>query len=84
MNGNPEPRVYLEPTQASGRAFVMRHLQGSVIMLNLLRFRRVADYWLLKHPSVEQRRLSDISNTLCHFCTQVVASFYFWVLAGHS
>lgn len=44
MNANPEPRVYLEPTQASGRAFVMRHLQGSVTMLNLLRFRRVADY----------------------------------------
>ena len=39
----PHPR-YLEPTQESGRAFVMRGIQGSVIMLNLLRFRETADY----------------------------------------
>ena len=35
---------YLEPTQDSGRAFVMRQLDGPVVMLNLLRFRDVADY----------------------------------------
>ena len=35
---------YLEPTQESGRAFVMRQMQGSVVMLNLLRFRETADY----------------------------------------
>jgi hypothetical protein len=35
---------YIEPTQESGRAFVMRHMQGSVVMLNLLRFREIADY----------------------------------------
>lgn len=37
---------YLEPTQDAGRAFVMRQLQGDgqVVMLNLLRFREVADY----------------------------------------
>jgi uncharacterized protein (DUF1330 family) len=35
---------YLEPTQASGRAFAMRGIQGPVCMLNLLRFRAVADY----------------------------------------
>jgi hypothetical protein len=35
---------YLEPTQASGRAFVMRQIQGHVVMLNLLRFREIADY----------------------------------------
>jgi hypothetical protein len=39
----PHPR-YLEPTQESGRAFVMRGMQGSVVMLNLLRFRETADY----------------------------------------
>jgi len=38
------PETYLEPTPASGRAFVMRRLSGSVVMLNLLRFRAVADY----------------------------------------
>jgi uncharacterized protein (DUF1330 family) len=35
---------YLEPTQASGRAFLQRAVEGPVVMLNLLRFREVADY----------------------------------------
>lgn len=35
---------YLEPTQQSGRAFVMRRMQGKVVMLNLLRLRETADY----------------------------------------
>lgn len=32
------------PTQEAGRNFVMRQIQGSVVMLNLLRFRKIADY----------------------------------------
>lgn len=35
---------YLEATEAAGRALFMRHIPGEVIMLNLLRFRDVADY----------------------------------------
>jgi hypothetical protein len=35
---------YLEPTTESGRAFFMRGITGEVVMLNLLRFRAVADY----------------------------------------
>lgn len=35
---------YLEPTQSAGRRFVQRGLEGPVYMLNLLRFRPVADY----------------------------------------
>jgi hypothetical protein len=35
---------YLEPTQEAGRAFVMRKIAGELVMLNLLRFRDVADY----------------------------------------
>lgn len=35
---------YLEPTQEAGRRFVQRGLAGPVVMLNLLRFRDVADY----------------------------------------
>ena len=35
---------YLMPTQEAGRNFVMRQIQGSVVMLNLLRFRKIADY----------------------------------------
>lgn len=41
---------YLEPTQASGRAFVMRQLKGNIVMLNLLRFRATADY--SAHPEL--------------------------------
>jgi hypothetical protein len=37
-------QTYLEPTQEQGRAFFGRRIEGSVIMLNLLRFRDVADY----------------------------------------
>src|SRR5215467_6300696 len=36
--------AYLEPSQESGRAFVRRAIKGEVVMLNLLRFRDVADY----------------------------------------
>lgn len=39
-----EPVSYLEPTQDAGRFFVQRQWAGAVVMLNLLRFRKVADY----------------------------------------
>jgi hypothetical protein len=42
--------AYLEPTPASGRAFVMRAMAGEIVMLNLLRFRAVADY--SAHPDL--------------------------------
>jgi hypothetical protein len=35
---------YLEPTQESGRTLIVRQIAGEVIMLNLLRFRAIADY----------------------------------------
>jgi hypothetical protein len=42
---NPEQAAsYLEPTPAAGSAFVMRQLKGNIVMLNLLRFREIADY----------------------------------------
>ncbi len=36
--------VYLEPTQQSGIALFKRNIKGPVVMLNLLRFKAVADY----------------------------------------
>ncbi len=42
-----EPRAettYLEPTMEAGRAFFSRGVTGPVTMLNLMRFRAVADY----------------------------------------
>ncbi len=44
MNTSHPPTRYLDATQESGRAFVMRKMQGPVVMLNLLRFRGIADY----------------------------------------
>jgi uncharacterized protein (DUF1330 family) len=35
---------YIDPTQENGRAFMMRGIKGPIVMLNLLRFREVADY----------------------------------------
>ena len=39
-----DTQTYLEPTQESGRAFFTRAIPESIVMLNLLRFRAVADY----------------------------------------
>ncbi|MAT45620.1 MAG: DUF1330 domain-containing protein [Anaerolineaceae bacterium] len=41
--------TYLEVTQESGRAFMMRGISGPVVMLNLLRFRDIADYSATPH-----------------------------------
>jgi uncharacterized protein (DUF1330 family) len=41
---------YLEPTQDAGRAFWQRGIAGPVVMLNLLRFRAIADY--SAHPDL--------------------------------
>lgn len=35
---------HLEPTQEAGRALFSRNIQGPVVMLNLMRFRAIADY----------------------------------------
>ena len=35
---------YLQPTHAAGRALIARGIAGSVLMLNLLRFREIVDY----------------------------------------
>jgi len=35
---------YLYPTRGAGKEFISRQIQGPVVMLNLLRFREIADY----------------------------------------
>lgn len=37
-------KAYLDPTQESGRDFYLNEMSGNIVMLNLLRFREVADY----------------------------------------
>jgi hypothetical protein len=49
MQDSAERVRYLEPTQASGHALIQRAIQGEIVMLNLLRFRSVADYSLNPH-----------------------------------
>lgn len=39
-----EELTYLEPSQEAGRRFLTRGIEGRIVMLNLLRFRKVADY----------------------------------------
>lgn len=46
--------AYLEPTQESGRAFFTRGITGKVVMLNLLRFRDIADYSATPQLAPEQ------------------------------
>ncbi|QQE77231.1 DUF1330 domain-containing protein [Alicyclobacillus sp. SO9] len=41
---------YIEPSQRAGMRFMQRGIDGSVIMLNLLRFREFADY--SAHPEL--------------------------------
>jgi hypothetical protein len=45
-----DPPFYREPTWEAGRMLVERSLPGPVVMLNLLRFRDVADY--SAHPAL--------------------------------
>lgn len=42
--------AYLEPTPQAGAALFSRRIQGEVVMLNLLRFKTVADY--SEHPQL--------------------------------
>ncbi|HZV39076.1 MAG TPA: DUF1330 domain-containing protein [Pseudoxanthomonas sp.] len=44
MSTDPAREVHLDPTQAQGREFFSRGIEGEVVMLNLLRFRKAADY----------------------------------------
>jgi hypothetical protein len=39
-----EQNVYIDPTDENGAALFRRQISGEVVMLNLLRFRTVADY----------------------------------------
>ena len=39
-----ENQTYLDATQEAGKAFYQRGINGEVVMLNLLKFREVADY----------------------------------------
>ncbi|WP_025682135.1 DUF1330 domain-containing protein [Paenibacillus maysiensis] len=45
-----ESTRYIEPTQNSGMKLVRRNIEGTIFMLNLLRFRETADY--TSHPDL--------------------------------
>lgn len=47
-------KTYLNATQESGKRFVTRQIQGPVVMLNLLKFRGIADYSAAPHLAPEK------------------------------
>ena len=40
----PRRRMYLDPTDDDARRLFQRGIEGPLLMLNLLRFREIADY----------------------------------------
>ncbi len=42
--GDSSRSYYLHPSDEAGVAFLARNISGEIVMLNLLRFRDVADY----------------------------------------
>jgi len=80
---------HLEPTQSAGRLFMQRGFDGPVVMLNLLRFREVADYTaypdLAPAAPISARKPSiGISGTRCPSCARAAATSCFSAPAGRS
>ena len=44
---------HIEPTQRTGMRFIQRGIEGSIVMLNLMHFREVADY--IAHPELSPK-----------------------------
>jgi len=53
---------YIDPTQESGRAFFLRGIEGKVFMLNLLKYRDIADYSGAPQPAPEDCRLLPVEE----------------------
>lgn len=47
-------RRFLSPTQEAGYKFIKRGIKGSIVMLNMLRFREIADY--SDYPELRQEK----------------------------
>jgi hypothetical protein len=62
--GASNERVFLEVSQEAGAALFARNIPGEVVMLNLLRFRDIADYsanpeLIPRDPYPEQRLIKN-------------------------
>ena len=55
---------YFNPTQESGRDFMMRNILGPVVMLNLLRFRDYADYSETPHLAPPDKITGEMAYQL--------------------
>jgi hypothetical protein len=69
---------YFEPTYEAGRSFVQRGIEGRVVMLNLLRFRQVADYSaspeLAPAGAISGAQAFHSTSAIrCRFCRRAVA-----------
>jgi uncharacterized protein (DUF1330 family) len=47
-------KKYLSPTQESGYKFISQGIKGNVVMLNLLRFKEIADY--SNYPDIKPKK----------------------------
>jgi hypothetical protein len=84
---SPDVIRHLEPSQSAGKRFVQRGLEGPVVMLNLLRFREVADY----SASPELAPAAPISGaqafdrcTRCPYCAKAAETSCFSAPTGRS
>ncbi len=51
-----EQKVYIKPSDENGAALFRRQIAGNVVMLNLLRFRTIADYTEFPQLALASRR----------------------------
>ena len=78
---------HLEPSSTAGRLFVQRGIEGPVVMLNLLRFRSVADYAANPElaPAAPISGAEAFDRYIRHtfpFCAKAAAKSSFWLPAA--
>ena len=64
MDTSATQHTWLMPTREAGKEFLMRNIQGSVVMLNLLRFREYADYSADPHLAPEFQITGEMAYQL--------------------
>jgi len=61
---NKKGQVYLESSEILGRMFVSQNISGPIVMLNLLKFREVADYSAAPHLAPQELISGELAYQL--------------------
>lgn len=74
---------YTEPSQRAGMRFMQQGIKGSIVMLNLLRFRDVADYTANPEltPEVPISGAEAFNRTPSHFSVKTEVKWCFLAMA---